>query len=346
MQEIRCSRVVQSVQIELTYRCNLNCLHCYCKDVDFGRKEITFRQWKLIIDRLHAENFFWITFTGGEPFLHKDFARIYLYAFRKGFLITVFTNGTLFSPSLFRLFKKYPPFLIEMSLYGASEDIYESISRIPGSFLRAMDSLRKLKFLALPVAFKTVALKQNKLEILAIKKLVESLFGKGRFKLDTFIFPRLNGDTTNCLNRLHPQEILELELSDKDFRNELLRYFSQQSKRRMPRKFLYRCSSWKNSLFINPFGFLQFCHLDDRHAVYLPQFSQGLEKARLSLSRLMKKCFSTDSKCQDCRLRHHCCYCPSRSFLETSSYEGPVDYYCALAKMKDRQRKLLLKKEW
>jgi len=48
-----------------------------------------------ILDEVADAGCLWLLITGGEPLLRPDFRDIYMYAKRKGFLITLFTNGTL-----------------------------------------------------------------------------------------------------------------------------------------------------------------------------------------------------------------------------------------------------------
>ena len=97
-------------QIELTHRCNLNCVHCYCKgSEDVARnmshaarlasstenRELTTQEWKEILDEIHRKGCLWLCFTGGEPLIRDDFLEIYSYAKEKGFIITINTNGLL-----------------------------------------------------------------------------------------------------------------------------------------------------------------------------------------------------------------------------------------------------------
>src|SRR3990167_1268938 len=83
--------------IELTFRCNLNCVHCYCptlgpQDIE---RELNYQEICRIIDDMLAEGCLWWTISGGEPLIREDFQDIYIYARKKGLLITLFTNGTL-----------------------------------------------------------------------------------------------------------------------------------------------------------------------------------------------------------------------------------------------------------
>ncbi|MCM8820169.1 MAG: radical SAM protein, partial [Candidatus Omnitrophica bacterium] len=99
--------------LELTYRCNLNCVYCYClKDPN----EISTNRFKEIISKLKDLEVFFLTFSGGEPLLREDFLELYLYARKKGFLISILTNGTLFNKKIIDVLTKFPPYVIEITL--------------------------------------------------------------------------------------------------------------------------------------------------------------------------------------------------------------------------------------
>lgn len=54
-----------SGQIELTYRCNLNCIHCYCKNSEDLNKELTTQEWKNVLDEIQKQGCLWLCITGG-----------------------------------------------------------------------------------------------------------------------------------------------------------------------------------------------------------------------------------------------------------------------------------------
>src|SRR4030042_1207561 len=89
-------RIPLDVSLELTYRCNNRCVHCYCNLPSNNTKaleeELTTEEIKKILNELSSMGSLWLLITGGEPILRNDFAEIYLYAKKKGFLITLFTN--------------------------------------------------------------------------------------------------------------------------------------------------------------------------------------------------------------------------------------------------------------
>jgi MoaA/NifB/PqqE/SkfB family radical SAM enzyme len=146
--------------IEITRRCPLTCLHCYNNlpmgDGEARRRELDFDEHCRLLDELADAGCLWLLYTGGEIFARRDFLDIYTYAKKKGFLITLFTNGTMVTERIADHLVAWRPFAIEITLYGLTRDTYERLTGIPGSF----DSHRGIALLldrGLPLALKTVA---------------------------------------------------------------------------------------------------------------------------------------------------------------------------------------------
>src|SRR5207253_7055176 len=144
------------------------------------------------LDQLAAEGWLWVCFTGGEIFMRKDFLDIYAYAKEKGFLITLFTNGTLITEAIADYLKEHPPFGIEISCHGATDETFDRITQVRGSFQRFLKGVRLLLERDLPIKIKTKAMTLNRQELDQIRALVEG-FGL-QFRLNSTIYPRLNGD--------------------------------------------------------------------------------------------------------------------------------------------------------
>ncbi len=330
-----------SGQLELTYRCNLNCIHCYCKGSE--DRELTTGEWKKILDEIQKEGCLWLCLTGGEPLIRDDFLEIYSYAKAKGFIITIFTNGQLFTEKIIDYFQKSPPGAIEITLNGITESVYEGITGVKGSLKGVISVIKELADKNLPLILKSNCLRQNKNEIGRIKRWTDGLLGKGKkrwkFKYDLMIYPRLNGDTTPCNYRLSPEELLEIKKSDPEIWEEYKGGLCEK----LPdlgrdKRFLYRCSAWTEQFFVNPYGRLEFCSFSDKFSTDLKTtpFKEGFYKI---FPKLLNKKFKSASQCKDCSLRPVCYYCPARAYLETGDEEAPVPYYCELAKATDKERK-------
>jgi len=133
---------------ELTHRCPLDCQHCYnnlpMADKTARHSELTLDEYKRLLDEIAAAGTFWVLFTGGEIFARADFLDIYAYAKSKGFLITLFTNGTMVTERIANYLAEYRPFAIEITIYGATRATYEELTQIPGSYDRCMRGIRLL----------------------------------------------------------------------------------------------------------------------------------------------------------------------------------------------------------
>ena len=77
-------------------------------------------------------------FHGRQIFARADFLDIYAYAKTKGFLITLFTNGTMVTPRIADFLAEWRPFAVEVTMYGATRVTYEALTQIPGSYDRCM----------------------------------------------------------------------------------------------------------------------------------------------------------------------------------------------------------------
>ncbi|MGH9373641.1 MAG: radical SAM protein, partial [Vicinamibacterales bacterium] len=105
--------------IEITRRCPLTCVHCYnnlpMSDHAASGAELTYAEHCRILDQLADAGCLWLLFTGGEIFARRDFLDIYTYAKKRGFLITLFTNGTLITPRIADYLAEWRPFAIEIT---------------------------------------------------------------------------------------------------------------------------------------------------------------------------------------------------------------------------------------
>ncbi|HUU50699.1 MAG TPA: radical SAM protein, partial [Nitrospinota bacterium] len=201
---------------ELTFRCNLRCAHCYCNlplnSRDAISKELKTGEIFNIFDQIAEAGCLWLLLTGGEPLLRKDFLEIYTYAKKKGFLISLFTNGTLITPKIADYLAESPPSEVEITLYGVTKETHEKVTGIPGSFKRCQKGIELLLARKIPLRLKTMAMTLNRNELSNIKEYAEGLGVKFRF--DPELNPRLDHSKTPCNFRLSPEEVVKLDLAD------------------------------------------------------------------------------------------------------------------------------------
>ena len=171
----KCSQlsIPAQVVLELTYRCNLRCVHCYV-DVD-KKNELTLEEWKEVIDQLKAAGTMYILFTGGEAMVRDDFLEIAAYARRSGFMVGLLTNCTLINPDMAQDIADMKPFAVTTSLYGASAATHDSVTRVAGSFDRTIEGIKLLIDHGLILLVQTPVMKSNLAELTQIEKLVVKL---------------------------------------------------------------------------------------------------------------------------------------------------------------------------
>lgn len=327
-------------QIELTHRCAFRCPYCYLNtrhSNNGNKKELSFKDWARILDELYHEGCMGLTFTGGDPLLREDFADIYLFAKRKGFIITVFTNATSLTGDALDLLRGYPPFSIEITLNSLMENRFDYLTGTKGNFKTCLANIHKAVESGLPMILKTNGLKMNKDEVVLIKEFVKSLLGEKRYKFDTYITPALDGDRTPLDFRLSVDEIVELEESDEEIKEAVRESYKDDLMVTSTDGCLYRCNTWLTSFFIDPYGVLKFCHLTDKFSTDLRKgsFEAGFYEV---FAKLTEEKYKTSSRCRSCEFISECMACPARSFLEVGNGEGPVEYFCELVRARVEQK--------
>jgi len=334
---------LSQVSIELTERCNNNCLHCYINlpfdDEETKKKEITFAEIKAIADEAARMGCLSWYLTGGEPLLREDFSHIYLYLKRKGMRVTVFTNATLIDSKTANLFKKYPPQDIEVSIYGLSQKTYEAVTRSSGSFDAFREGINFLEENHISFTLKTAALPQNFYEIQKMRSFAQSLTGKHLgVVLKLNLGSRFNGGSKRDLMkrlRLPPDKIIEvLKQDEKRYRKDMER-FCQKFLGSPRDDRLFICGAGVGGCHIDAYGNFQLCmllrHPDCVYSLRKGSFKEAWEEfvSQVRAIRVNNKKYR--EKCQRCFLRSFCEQCPAWSWMEYGVLDEPVDYLCEIA---------------
>jgi MoaA/NifB/PqqE/SkfB family radical SAM enzyme len=140
--EIISNSIRSSIHIDITHRCNENCIHCL---VNKDRKEIRFEAMKKIIHEAADLGFTNLSFSGGEPTLHPDFWEILELARDYGFYFTLFTNGINFDKNAIERLMSFYPEKVRISLYSMEPDIHDLITKISGSFKKTILTILRMK---------------------------------------------------------------------------------------------------------------------------------------------------------------------------------------------------------
>jgi radical SAM protein with 4Fe4S-binding SPASM domain len=341
---VAAERVPANGTIEVTRRCPLNCAHCYnnlpIEDREARRRELTCEEHCRILDGISETGCLWLLFTGGEIFAREDFLDIYTYGKKKGFLITLFTNGTLITPGIADHLTEWRPFCIEITLYGRTREIHEKITGVPGSFEQCMRGICLLVERKLPLRLKTVVMTLNKQEVWEMKRYTEEELGL-EFKFDAMINPRIDASEGPLEVRLKPGEIVELDLQDPKRMAEWNRFAERfNGPVQSPECWdnAYHCGGGIHAFSIDPYGKMSLCLLS-RDESYDLRKGSFLEGWKGFLSDVRQKKVKTLTKCVSCEIKAMCGMCPANGELENrelgnTDSETPVDFLCQVAHLR------------
>ena len=330
-------RTPLEVALEVTRRCPLECQHCYNNlamgDLAARNRELSLAEYQVILTDLADMGVIWLLFTGGEIFARKDFLDIYTFAKKKGFLITLFTNGILINERVADYLKEYPPFGIEITLYGRTKETYEALTAMPGSFDRCMRGIHLLVERGLPLKLKTVGTTINKHEVAGMKEFAEQELGV-EFKFDSLLNPRIDCSQAPLAVRLSPEEVVSLDLHwpnvAAEHRKNLLKEFEHPIDMG---KTVYACGGGVKAFAMDPYGHMSICVLSHRETYDVRQGSvrEGWNNFLLQVRKRERKRMT---KCMDCKIHSVCSTCPATGELETGDPESPVEFLCEVAHLR------------
>ncbi|MFC1815833.1 radical SAM protein [Thermodesulfobacteriota bacterium] len=347
--------LLQTLDIELTERCNNNCIHCSINlpaDNQLARnKELSPAKIKDVLKEAAALGCMKVRFTGGEPLLREDFEALYLFARQLGLTVLLFTNATLISARLSDIFSHIPPLeKIEITVYGMNKTSYEAVTRTPGSFEAAFRGINLLEKKKIPFVVKSAILPPNINDIKAFETWAATIpWMEGPPSYAMFFDLRSRHDSTEKNRRikklrLSPENGLKVLTRKRNEYVRGLKAFSQQFM--APPGFrLFTCSAGKGSGCLDAYGFFQPCLLL-RH----PQTVYDLQSGSLrdALGRFfpaVRKIKATDSdyinQCSQCFLAGLCDQCPAKSWIEHGALDRPVEYLCEIAHTQARYLGLL-----
>jgi radical SAM protein with 4Fe4S-binding SPASM domain len=325
--------------IEVTRRCPLTCVHCYNNlpmgDHEAAVSELTLDEHCRILDELAAAGCLWLLFTGGEIFARRDFLDIYTYAKKKGFLITLFTNGTLITPRIADYLALWRPFAIEITLYGRTRATYERLTGVPGSFDKCLRGIQLLLDRKLPLALKSVAVTVNVHELHDMQAFADEL--GVAFKFDGMMNPRIDCSQSPLAVRLTPEDCVALDLEDPRRVEEwklIAKEYQGPANPAERADEVYHCGGGVSSFAIDPQGGLSLCVLSqvDKFSLRSGSLSEGWDGA---LRKVRARKITAPTKCTSCELKSSLCgMCPANGELENGDPEAPVDFLCRVAHLR------------
>jgi AdoMet-dependent heme synthase len=178
------------VHLDLTYRCNERCIHCYLDHRDHG--EMTTAEILDLLEQMADAGVFFLTLSGGEIMLRRDFMQIVERSRALGFCLKLKTNGVMVKAEMARKIAELGVDSVQISIYSARPEVHDGITKLPGSLRRSLEGARLLRSAGLKVIFAYVMMRQNASDYADVQALAKE---KGaEFSMDATITPMMDGD--------------------------------------------------------------------------------------------------------------------------------------------------------
>jgi radical SAM protein with 4Fe4S-binding SPASM domain len=312
-----------SVHLDVTYRCNERCVHCYLDHDDHG--EMTTSEITDLLTQLADAGVFFLTLSGGEVLMRRDFFAIVGCARRLLFNVKVKTNGVMIRELEAGRLRELGVEQIQISVYSHRAEIHDAITKLPGSLKRTIDAIRFLKSQGLKVVIANVLMGGNFADNAGVMALARELGVP--YTLDPTITPKMDGDTS----------ILNLRVGGAD----LGQIFHQRALVGNVEEFCapppppgddimdgYPCSAGHTACYISPYGDVFPC-------VQFPLPCGNIRKQKfLDIwrgSRQLREVRSIRARdlpvCSSCAHVGTCTRCPGLAYME-GNMRGPSTADC------------------
>jgi len=179
-----------NAHLDVTYRCNERCSHCYLDHDDHG--EMTLAEIKDLLNQMAEAGVLFLTLSGGEVLMRMDFFEILSHARGLQFCVKIKTNGFMIHDKEADRMRDLGVQEIRISIYSHRAEVHDAITNLPGSLKRSVAAIRLLKSRGLNVVIGNVLMRQNVTDYAGVKVLARDLGVE--VTTDPTITPRMDGD--------------------------------------------------------------------------------------------------------------------------------------------------------
>ena len=329
--------------MDLTYRCNERCIHCYLDHEDHG--EMNTQEIKRVLEQLAQTGTLFLTFSGGEIFLRSDLFELLEFARSLHFDISLKTNALLIDIERARKLRELSVRKIQISIYSAQPEVHDAITKVRGSLERTLAAIRFLQAEGLQVKIACPLMKRNLTAYRNVQALAAELGVP--YVLDMTITPKMDGDMSLLQLRSSTSELLPIlqdaslnprACSPNSLEAETISTGSATSSGIESQAYDdIPCSAGHNSCYISPYGDVFPC-------VQMPVATGNLRKQTFQdiwfrseeMNRVRAVRESQLPVCSKCSIRQYCERCPGLAQMEGGDLLGAYERACELAELNAR----------
>lgn len=306
------------IHLDVTYRCDLDCVHCYLTDRQ--RDELTLEEYEALFDELRALGTLFLLVSGGEIFHRPDGLDILKAAAKRRFELRIITHGGHIDAELAAELAAIGVRVVAMSIYATDAETHDAITKVPGSWQRTVDAARNLRAVGVPVMFKCVLMDGNRGVVDAMQKLAHDLNCGIEFSIN------VKGDNEggDALMDLNVDLDERVAVFDCVYPNlvsaDALPAFSPDE---------HTCLAGNASCYIAPNGDVQPCLEWDERAGNIRDagFTDVWKNAPVfRAARTIRR--GSFTGCSSCDNFSHCSLCPAKAQRETGSTTGSAPSKC------------------
>ena len=312
-----------SVHLDLTYRCNERCVHCYVEHE--GNGELATDEVTRILKELASAGTLFLSISGGEPLLRGDLFEVIEEARSLSFDVYLKTNGLLIGPEGARRIRSLRVHEVQVSVYSHRAQSHDGITGVGGSLARSLSAIRLMRSLGQRVIVTHIAMRGTEGDHPGVKTLASELGAV--FRIDPTITPRLNGDDSNLELNVGRRELVEI-VRNPDYVNSVEEYCAPPAPADVATLEGVSCSAGFTHCYIAPNGDVYPCvqfpllcgNLRERTFKEIWGDSPRLKELRAARNRDLPVC----SGCSHLSL---CSRCPGLAHVEGDMW-GPSAADC------------------
>lgn len=328
---------------ELTSRCNFDCKMCYVHNEE-NKQELSAEEWIKIGRQAVHKGMLFLLFTGGEPFLRKDFKEIYSTIRKMGVLVSINTNAALLDDDMINFLKHEPPLRMNVTLYGCSNDTYVKLCGRP-VFEQVVKNVIKLREAGIQVRLNASITPYNCQDIAGLYKLAEKI--KLPLKATTYMFPSVRICRENIgvnEHRFTSEAAAEfmLKCQEQYLSPEKLSVgYEEKAKDEEENSFdcegePMKCRAGRSAFWITWEGKMLPCGMFYQEGVSVRE--KGFSEAWESTKEFTKE-IRLPWECTDCKLRKKCAVCAASCLAETGVSDKRPDYICNMTNRLEELKK-------
>jgi AdoMet-dependent heme synthase len=312
-----------SVQLDLTYRCNERCIHCYLDHDDHG--EMTTAEIKDLLDQMAAAGVFYLTISGGEILMRRDFFEILEHARERTFCVKLKTNGVLIREKEAARLRELGVETIQISIYSHRPEVHDAITKMPGSLRQSLDAVRFLRAEGLTVTLANVLMVQNAQDYQSVKALAAELDAK--YTIDPTITPMMDGDRS-ILSLNVDQNALRAVFRDEALIENVEEFCAPPTGVDEDALDMLPCSAGHTACYVSPYGDVYPC-------VQFPLPTGNVRRTRFvdiwrdspQFKEVRSITLRDMPSCSKCAHGATCTRCPGLAYLE-GNMRGPSSQDC------------------